>query len=233
MSSEDLELKFEAATKVLPSITTSLSPEQLLLFYALFKQAKQGDCAIPRPGFLQFEARRKWDSWTSLAGLCKADAMQQYIEGITKFVPNWEGETFEGIEASWVRVSRMAPPKPETIGEDEKSKFFHAIKNQDFECLKKIPLDGIVDAKDSEGMTGLHWAADGGSTDIIELLLTAGAELDARDASGLTALYYAAFCSHRSAVEMLIGRGADQTVRDEEGLTPKQVTDEECKPCFL
>jgi acyl-CoA-binding protein len=40
-----------------------LTEELGLQVNALFKQATEGDCNIPKPGMLAFAAKKEWDSW--------------------------------------------------------------------------------------------------------------------------------------------------------------------------
>ena len=57
-------------------------------------------------------------------------------------------------------------------------------------CLKDNPK--IIFAKDSDGDTPLHNASYGGSKDVVELLLTKGADVIAKDKDGMTPLFPAA-----------------------------------------
>ena len=75
-----MEAEFEEAKKVVESKVDSLSQEQMLKFYGLFKQALIGDCNIESPGFLYFRANAKWDAWNSMKGTNKENAMKLYIE---------------------------------------------------------------------------------------------------------------------------------------------------------
>lgn len=57
--------------------------------------------------------------------------------------------------------------------------------------------------------TLLHTAAFGGIVDVIEVLLTAGADIDARSDNGMTPLRIATAKGHPGSAEMLIARGAE------------------------
>lgn len=56
----------------------------LLQLYGLYKQATEGDNATPRPGFTDMRGRTKWNAWTECKGLSKEDAMQRYIDLVTR-----------------------------------------------------------------------------------------------------------------------------------------------------
>jgi acyl-CoA-binding protein len=53
--------------------------EDLLLLYALFKQATDGDVIGERPGGFDFKAIAKFDAWSEKKGTSKDAAMQQYV----------------------------------------------------------------------------------------------------------------------------------------------------------
>ena len=58
-----------------------------LKFYALFKQAKDGDLPMDksRPSILNAVARAKFDAWEELRGTTKAEAQTQYIQLLQKY----------------------------------------------------------------------------------------------------------------------------------------------------
>jgi ankyrin repeat protein len=71
-------------------------------------------------------------------------------------------------------------------------------------------------------ITVLMMAADGGHTDLIKLLLNAGADINEQSIYGTTALYCAASSGHPEAVEALLCAGASAQLCDDEGKTPLQ-----------
>ncbi len=79
-----------------------------------------------------------------------------------------------------------------------------------------------VNAKSKFGRTPLHHAAEGGHEEIVELLITAGADLHATTVSmlgggGWIPLHSAARQGHRGIVELLIEMGTDVNTRDSAG----------------
>lgn len=68
--------------------------------------------------------------------------------------------------------------------------------------------------------TPLHCAAGGSQADIIDYLVSRGAQLEARDEYGRTPLHWAAHRGEPEAVKRLITLGADVNARDEDGNTP-------------
>ena len=70
------------------------------------------------------------------------------------------------------------------------------------------------------GVTPLCWAALGGHTGIVELLIQHGASVDARNRDGATALHGAAFLGRGKTAELLLENGADPNARNHRGETP-------------
>jgi len=76
------------------------------------------------------------------------------------------------------------------------------------------------------GLTPLHTAAGRGHKEIVELLITAGADVNAKGDYGWTPLHKAAaaFEDHKEVVELLIAKGADVNAKDMHGETPLDMT---------
>ena len=68
------------------------------------------------------------------------------------------------------------------------------------------------------GWTPLHYAATGGHTAIIQLLLDESAYIDAESPNGTTPLMMAARYGNEKAVQLLINEGADLTLKNQLGL---------------
>ena len=62
-------------------------------------------------------------------------------------------------------------------------------------------------------------AAFYGRKEIVELLLSKGADVNAKDSKGETALMVAAFYGRKETVELLLSKGADVNAKDNEGKT--------------
>ena len=79
----------------------------------------------------------------------------------------------------------------------------------------------LVNARDSDGRTPLHWAAIYGQTKAMELLLAAKADVNSLDGDGFTPLHWAATFNKRAAVELLLANKADMNIKVEKyGWTP-------------
>ncbi|XP_033856323.3 acyl-CoA-binding domain-containing protein 5-like isoform X2 [Acipenser ruthenus] len=84
------ELRFEAAVKVIQSLPKngSFQPsnEMMLQFYSYYKQATQGPCNLPRPGFWDPVGKYKWDVWNGLGNMSREEAMIAYVEEMKKII---------------------------------------------------------------------------------------------------------------------------------------------------
>lgn len=83
----DLETRFNEAVDYIQNGRGDQSPsnEQKLAFYALYKQATEGDVSGKRPGMMDFVGRAKFDAREKLRGMSRQDAMQQYIDRLQAF----------------------------------------------------------------------------------------------------------------------------------------------------
>ena len=89
----------------------------------------------------------------------------------------------------------------------------------DMEKLKKYLQDEIdINSQEDFGSTALHAAANSGKKDIVEFLISKGANVDAKDAYyGVTPLYYAAMHNYEDIADLLLAKGADVNAKEEDG----------------
>lgn len=80
----------------------------------------------------------------------------------------------------------------------------------------------LGNARDGGGRTPLHWAAQSNAKDIVELLLSRGADVNSKDKANRTPLHYAAELNAKDVVKLLLARGASIDVRDVGDSTPLQ-----------
>ncbi|KAI5643719.1 acyl coA binding protein domain-containing protein [Phthorimaea operculella] len=100
-----LEEKFNAAVNVIRSLPKSgsyqPSNELMLRFYSYYKQATEGPCDKPKPGFWDVVNRAKWESWNKLGNMTKNEAMQAYVDELHKIV---ETMSYNSDVASFLSV---------------------------------------------------------------------------------------------------------------------------------
>ena len=80
----ELQQQFESAVTRSKELTRRPTNEELLLLYALYKQATEGDVSGERPGGFDFKAIAKYDAWEELKGKSKELAMKDYIQLVEK-----------------------------------------------------------------------------------------------------------------------------------------------------
>ncbi|TPX38471.1 hypothetical protein SeLEV6574_g07773 [Synchytrium endobioticum] len=81
-----------------------------------------------------------------------------------------------------------------------------------------------VNAKDSNGLTALHYAARTGSVDVIDALILAGASVNNTSSElDSTPLHKACAGGHVGATKLLLKYRADPLARDHDGRTPLHV----------
>lgn len=80
----DLQAQFDAAVASSKNLPERPDNATLLKLYALFKQASDGDVEGRRPGFTDMVGRAKYDAWAAIKGTASTDAMQQYIDLVTR-----------------------------------------------------------------------------------------------------------------------------------------------------
>lgn len=81
----DQSTQFEEAVAASKSLSAKPDNDTLLELYSLYKQATSGDAPEKGEyGMFDFVAKAKHEAWKKLEGMAKQDAMQQYIELVSK-----------------------------------------------------------------------------------------------------------------------------------------------------
>ena len=137
-----------------------------------------GPNTLPKPGFFDFQGKQKWQAWKDLEeGLSRDEAMLQYVERLEDIDPDWSGKE-PAEEKSWNAVSRMVNEDEEL--QDGDKTIFDWVKEGNLEEVKAMVRENKdqVSAKDPDGMGLLHWAADRGGIELIQILLELGADVN-------------------------------------------------------
>lgn len=99
---------------------------------------------------------------------------------------------------------------------------FQAIRNNDLTYLKaQLAKSADLNTRGRREMTLLMYAAVFGSTDAVQLLLDAGADVNARNSFDATALIWAAADARK--LKMLLDKGADVNSHTKQGRTPLMI----------
>ena len=95
-------------------------------------------------------------------------------------------------------------PLKVTVKRQRPTPLMDAVQKQDVEAVKScIKASDDMKARDSYGQTALHWAAKYESTEIVHLLLQAGANANAKDDDGETPLQTAEMKGRHANAELL------------------------------
>jgi ankyrin repeat protein len=94
---------------------------------------------------------------------------------------------------------------------------FDALRKKDVAAVKALieKSPGVVDSRDGNGLTPLHYAAREGNVDLINYLVDKGAKLELKTAQAKTPLHLAAMNDRGDAVAVLLKRGAALETRDD------------------
>ncbi|CAL5354994.1 unnamed protein product [Camellia sinensis] len=77
-----------------------------------------------------------------------------------------------------------------------------------------------INSADEEGWAPLHSASSSGNVEIVEILLSSGADVNLKNNGGRTALHYAASKGWLKIAEILLSHGANINLKDKVGCTP-------------
>eukprot|EP01017_Pseudomicrothorax_dubius_P024795 TRINITY_DN2635_c0_g1_i2.p1 TRINITY_DN2635_c0_g1~~TRINITY_DN2635_c0_g1_i2.p1 ORF type:complete len:104 (-),score=28.43 TRINITY_DN2635_c0_g1_i2:182-493(-) len=93
---DNVKKDFEKALEYIKNSSSTgleMTNKHKLLFYALFKQATDGQCTGPSPSRLKVVEKAKYDAWKGLGSISKEEAMKRYIAELTLIQPNWKVPT--------------------------------------------------------------------------------------------------------------------------------------------
>lgn len=220
---DDALKTFENAAVYVRTVGARLDSSKLLFFYGRFKQAKEGPCNVPKPGFFDFQGKQKWEAWRCLGNMSKEQAMAEYVAAVTDLDSSWTktvcaGEDVKGGPGGWVTVSTMLEPEENRMSDEDKT-VFDWCKEGNLAAVQRCISGGrtSVDSKDDSGLALLHWAADRGHCDIAKCLIARGADVNCTDMDGQTPLHYACSCEHVELVRLLLANGCDVALHDNDG----------------
>lgn len=221
---DDISVAFTKAANHLPNLLPNIDNRTLATLYGYYKQASEGPCKTPKPGWLDIKGKSKWEAWHKLGDMPQKQAKLAYIDIIKKLDGNFLNSATTKKEF-WVTVSTLQNTEKE-INDSERSLVDYVKEGNYTLVLKSLKshdqnkLKSILNELDTDGLGLVHWAADRGSTNILQLLINEGANANLPDCDMQTPLHYAASCGHVECVKLLINNGANIDVKDANGDTP-------------
>lgn len=247
LDTDGTEIKFNKACDYLQHLVNQLEASKLLEFYGLYKQATVGPCNTSKPGIFSMNARAKWNAWNDLGTMDKECAMQSYISKLNEIEPEWDHNDpskKKQKKPAWVSVSTpLATDDDEYNGAktlidhvkdgniDEILAFFSSsLSMEQRDNAKNSQLNDY----DSDGLGAIHWAADRGHANILDILLKYGADVNLIDnESGQTALHYAISCGHLECIKILLNFGANPKIADSDDVTCIDLAEESEDPHII
>lgn len=227
----EIEEKFNRAADYLQHLVNKLDSNQLLEFYGLYKQSTVGPCNTSKPGIFSMQARAKWNAWNDLGLMNKEFAMRTYVTKLNDIESDWDAKS-STKKSLWVSVSTPMAVEEENVNSGTKTLIDHVKDENIDEVLsfftssisigqeKNPDKSAIVNKYGSDGLAAIHWAADRGYANILEILLRNGANVNLIDKdSGQTALHYAISCGHVDCVKILLQYGANRNIADSDDVT--------------
>eukprot|EP01124_Arcella_intermedia_P035744 TRINITY_DN9182_c0_g1_i1.p2 TRINITY_DN9182_c0_g1~~TRINITY_DN9182_c0_g1_i1.p2 ORF type:complete len:239 (-),score=65.80 TRINITY_DN9182_c0_g1_i1:1336-2052(-) len=221
---EDIDDDFDGAIEIVRKGGFNVTQDEQLKFYAYYKQVMEGPCKTSAPSFWDFTAKAKWNAWNSLGDMSPQDAKRNYVQLLTKLVPNWNQQDYVPQKAQkWVVVSQME--RREDDIKDEDKTICDWIQDEKHDKVKiMIQKDpSLLSWKDEEDRTPLHFAVDGEHTDLVLFLLSQKSDINAKDNEGQTPLHYACVCEHEPLIELLLKHGADPSLKNNDQATPLDI----------
>lgn len=133
------------------------------------------------------------------------DADQEFFRPTSHLRDSWFGTYWSGAHRGWESTP------------DRFSSLHLAAYSRVLPLVIKIQLHQphTVNWKDSQGLTALCWAAEGGHEATMRLLLEKGADVNMQDNNGMTELHGAAMYGHEAVVQLLLEKGAGVDVQDD------------------
>ena len=191
----------------------SLNPDQqtLLKLYGLYKRVLFGNPVEKRPW--EPVARAKWDAWNSCAYLSQEHAAQTYVELVTSLAENKETHQDADKKLSFgPKVSKMVDFHDYQSPQKEYTIFDEIVDH--FEMLPEYIRSNshIIDLRDEENRTLLHWAVDQDNLEAVKVLIQSGADIDAKDAEGETPLAYSLSSDLEEVANFLLESGSNPKV---------------------
>ncbi|XP_049772034.1 putative ankyrin repeat protein RF_0381 [Schistocerca cancellata] len=117
---------------------------------------------------------------------------------------------------------KTAPYLDPQTSEKLPSSYTEEPKKPNFEDVAKFLVQNgaVVNARNSERVTPLHFAAEMGNVNIVKLLIQSQAAINAKNLEGFTPLHVSIQNRQAAVSQFLINSGADVNATDEEGWTP-------------
>ncbi|KAF8117816.1 hypothetical protein N665_0008s0158 [Sinapis alba] len=109
----ELEKAFVAASNLMEESGKSeeIGAEAKMELYGLYKIATEGSCREAQPMAVMLSARAKWNAWQKLGNMSQEEAMEQYLELVSKEIPGLVNTDHTLGKMQETEISVALPPK--------------------------------------------------------------------------------------------------------------------------
>jgi hypothetical protein len=171
------------------------------------------------------EARLQFEAWRDVGPISQTEAMTMYCDLVALRDPSFDPDKEQADQDS---------PRPvqKPVSSACASDLFDAARCGDTIAAARylealVHSSGSLDRADTDGLTALMYAVDGGHVNIVRSLVSASANVNCTDPTGSTALHYAALLGNSTVSQILVEAGANVNAKDEDGKTPAQIASAE------
>lgn len=98
-----------------------------------------------------------------------------------------------------------------------------ACEDGDMEAIRALASSEALEARNQAGITALGLAIKAGQADIVNELLSRGADVNAKNNAGQSMLFLACWRKHKPIVKTLLAAGAKVDDADQRGWTPLMI----------
>ncbi|XP_041447374.1 acyl-CoA-binding domain-containing protein 6 isoform X2 [Xenopus laevis] len=235
---EELQCQFEQAAKHVQNVASVASTEQLLYLYARYKQVKVGRCNTPKPGFFDYEGKKKWEAWKALGDYSHQQAMTEYIETVKKLDPDWSPQSHSLQQRTFkLMLEFEAQIKDSNNGKiysrqiqsclEDKSVFKVKALEEPYKepkttfggpvvsCLYKVQETLREEDKDI-----FDYCRENNHSRVSHALSTGSVDVNVADDEGRSLLHWACDRGHTQLVSVILFHNAHINMQDSEGQTP-------------
>lgn len=86
---DDTAVLFDKAAAQVHTLAQRPTNSELLLLYALYKQATVGNNRTPMPSMMNFQGKAKWNAWYSQSGKGKIRCQEEYISLVNELTAKY------------------------------------------------------------------------------------------------------------------------------------------------
>jgi len=211
---DDLVNRFERASGHISNLfSVPLDENDLFYLYVRYKKLHN------ETGWLDLIKRPQFAvPFMMLSGYTKSELMEQYVKKVEKMGIGFNSDSHSGVQRGLGKgPSRMISDKYLKLSSSSSS-LVDCIQDNNLDDFRElITHDKSLVNRIHSGIFPIHYAADLGRLEMLEVLLANGAYINELDDRGQTALHYAACNGFADVTKYLLSKGIDADIEDSDG----------------